>query len=53
MTSSDVAKVVFEAATDGKPQLRYFVGDAQSGWLKARKELEENDYIAFMRQKFA
>lgn len=53
MTSSDVAKVVFEAATDGKQQLRYFVGDAQSGWLKARKELEENDYIAFMRQKFA
>ncbi|ATN34911.1 hypothetical protein ACO34A_13990 [Rhizobium sp. ACO-34A] len=53
MTFADVAKIVFEAATDGKPQLRYFVGDTRNGWLKARNELGESGYISFMRKKFA
>ncbi|MCM2471962.1 SDR family oxidoreductase [Rhizobium sp. CG5] len=53
MTSADVAKVVHGAATDGTDRLRYFVGDETSGWLKARRELSEDDYIAYMRANFA
>lgn len=52
MTSADVADVVHEAATDGTNRLRYFVGDNDNGWLKARRELAEDDYIAHMRSKF-
>ncbi|MCL6709195.1 SDR family oxidoreductase [Pseudomonas sp. R2.Fl] len=52
MTSTDVARAVHEAATDGTHRLRYFVGDMTNGWLKARTELDEDDYIAHMRGKF-
>lgn len=52
MTSADVANVVHEAATDGTTRLRYFVGNSDNGWLKARRELDEDDYIAHMRSKF-
>ncbi len=52
MTSTDVANVIREASTDGTRRLRYFVGDMSHGWLKARTELNEEDYITHMREKF-
>lgn len=52
MSSDDVAKVIYGAATDGSSQLRYLVGDDARGFVKARREMTEADYMAFMRAKF-
>lgn len=52
MTSTDVAKVIYEAANDETQKLRYFVGDMSNGWLQARNDLNEEEYIAHMREKF-
>lgn len=52
MSSDDVAKVIYAAATDGSDQLRYLVGDDARGFVKARREMPEGDYIAFMRSHF-
>lgn len=53
MTSSDVAKVIHEAATDGKDQLRYLVGDDARGFVKARRDMDDQAYVDFMRAQFA
>lgn len=53
MSSDDVAGVIVDAATDGSDQLRYLIGDDSRGFVKARRELSEPDYIAFMRAQFA
>ena len=53
MTSRDVANVVHEAATDGTSRLRYFVGDDARGFIKARHEMADQDYVDFMRSHFA
>jgi NAD(P)-dependent dehydrogenase (short-subunit alcohol dehydrogenase family) len=52
MSSDDVAGVIVQAATDGSDQLRYLIGDDSRGFVKARRELSEPDYIAFMRAHF-
>ncbi|MBB3388881.1 NAD(P)-dependent dehydrogenase (short-subunit alcohol dehydrogenase family) [Rhizobium sp. BK275] len=52
MTSSDVARVVYEAATDGKDQLRYLVGDDARGFVKARRSMDDQAYMDFMRAQF-
>lgn len=52
MSSDDVARTIAEAATDGSDRLRYLVGDDSRGFIKARRELSEPDYIAFMRSQF-
>jgi hypothetical protein len=52
MSSDDVAGVIVEAATDGSDRLRYLIGDDSRGFIKARRELSEPDYIAFMRAHF-
>ncbi|PWC37468.1 SDR family oxidoreductase [Azospirillum sp. TSO35-2] len=52
MDSDDVARVVFEAVTDGTDQLRYLVGDDARGFIKARRTLPEAEYVAFMRSWF-
>lgn len=52
MSSDDVAQGIYGAATDERDQLRYLVGDGAHGFVKARREMSENDYIAFMRSKF-
>jgi NAD(P)-dependent dehydrogenase (short-subunit alcohol dehydrogenase family) len=53
MTSDDVAEVIWAAATDGSDQLRYLVGDDSRGFVKARRELPDQDYVNFMRAAFA
>jgi NAD(P)-dependent dehydrogenase (short-subunit alcohol dehydrogenase family) len=52
MTSTDVAKVIFGAATDGTDRLRYLVGDDARGFVKARRTLDDQAYIDFMRARF-
>jgi len=52
MSSEDVAKVIYDAASDGTERLRYLAGDDARG-LKARREMSDQDYINFMRAQFA
>ncbi len=53
MSASDVAAVIYEAATDGSDRLRYLVGDDARGFIKARTELDDQAYVRFMRSHFA
>jgi len=50
--SRDVARVIFEAATDRTARLRYLVGYDTGGFIKARQELSGQDYIEFLRSRF-
>jgi len=52
MSSEDVAEVIYDAATDGTDRLRYLVGDDSRGFVKARREMTDEDYVRFMRQRF-
>ena len=51
-TEEDVAKVIFDAATDGTDQLRYVATEDIQPLVKARRESSESEYIAFMRSRF-
>lgn len=51
-TEEDVARVIFEAATDGENQLRYVATADIAPLVKARRETSEQEYIAFMRSRF-
>lgn len=53
MSADDVAEIVLEAAMDGTDRLRYLVGDDARGFVKARMEMSEENYIRFMRERFA
>lgn len=53
VSSDDVAKVVFEAATDGTDKLRYLVGNDTRGFVKARYESNsDEEYTTYMRSFF-
>jgi hypothetical protein len=52
MSSDDVASVIYGAVTDSADRLRYLVGDDARGFVKARREMTEEGYIAFMREQF-
>jgi short-subunit dehydrogenase len=52
-TEEDVAKVIFEAATDGTSQLRYLATADIAPLVKARRETSEQEYIALMRSRFS
>ena len=51
-TSADVAKVIFDAVTDGTTQLRYVATDDIRPLVDARRSTSEADYIEMMRGKF-
>ncbi|MCS4243075.1 NAD(P)-dependent dehydrogenase (short-subunit alcohol dehydrogenase family) [Rhizobium sp. BIGb0125] len=50
-TSEDVAKVIFEAATDGTNQLRYVATEDIKPLIDKRRESSEAEYMAFMRER--
>jgi hypothetical protein len=50
--SGDVAQVIYSAAIDGTDRLRYLVGDDSRGFIKARHEMSDQDYVTFMRSHF-
>lgn len=52
MSASDVAELIHTALTDGSDRLRYLIGDDARGFVKARQELTEEGYMAYMRQQF-
>jgi NAD(P)-dependent dehydrogenase (short-subunit alcohol dehydrogenase family) len=51
-SASDVAEVIFTAATDGTHKLRYFIGVDNPPLIKARREMSEEDYIRFVRATY-
>ena len=51
-TEEDVAKVIYQAATDGTDCLRYVATEDIKPMVKARRETSEDEYIAFMRTRF-
>ncbi|WP_394778209.1 SDR family oxidoreductase [Undibacterium sp.] len=52
-TEEDVAKVIYDAATDGSDQLRYVATDDIRPLVKARRETSEADYMQLMRSQFS
>jgi NAD(P)-dependent dehydrogenase (short-subunit alcohol dehydrogenase family) len=52
LRAEEVAQVIHGAATDGSDRLRYLVGDDSRGFIKARRSLEDQEYIDFMRARF-
>ena len=48
----DVAKVMFEAPTDGTDRLRYVATADIDPLVKARRETSEQEYIKYMRSRF-
>ncbi|MCG5238591.1 SDR family oxidoreductase [Azospirillum doebereinerae] len=52
MSAQDVAEAILAAATDGTDRLRYPVGDDSRRFLKARRGMTDEDYVAFMRAHF-
>jgi NAD(P)-dependent dehydrogenase (short-subunit alcohol dehydrogenase family) len=51
-TEDEVAKVIFDATTDGSDQLRYVATKDIAPLVTARRETSEQEYIAMMRSKF-
>lgn len=52
ISADDVAWTIFEAATDGNDRLRYLVGHDARNFIKAKRELGDQEYVAFMRSHF-
>jgi len=50
--ASDVAEVIFTAATDGTDKSRCFIGVDNPPLIKARREMSEEDYIRFVRATY-
>ncbi len=53
ISAEEVAGVIFDATTDGTERLRYLIGDDARGFVRARRTLSDDDYVAFMRSHFA
>jgi len=53
MSSEDVAKVIYGAASEGTERLRYLAGDDARGFIKARREMSDQGYINFVRAQFS
>ncbi|MDB5971261.1 MAG: short-chain dehydrogenase [Hydrocarboniphaga sp.] len=51
-TSEDVARVIFDAATDGSDRLRYLATKDIEPLVKARRETSEDEYVAMMRSRY-
>ncbi|CAA9389169.1 3-oxoacyl-[acyl-carrier protein] reductase [uncultured Leptolyngbya sp.] len=51
-TEEDVAKAIYQAATDGTDRLRYVATEDIKPMVKARRETSEDKYIAFMQARF-
>ncbi|RYY56531.1 MAG: SDR family oxidoreductase [Chitinophagaceae bacterium] len=47
-----IAEVIFEAATDGKNQLRYIAGEDARQMIGARKQLDDESLDATLRMQF-
>ncbi|MDI1479390.1 SDR family oxidoreductase [Polyangium sp. y55x31] len=52
-TSEEVARVIFEAATDGTDRLRYLATKDITPLVEARRQTSEEAYIEMMRSRFS
>jgi len=52
ISADEVAKVIYDAATDGTSQLRYFVGEDVGSLVQAKREMPDQEYIDFTRSRF-
>lgn len=52
-TEEDVARVIYQAATDGTDQFRYVATADIEPLVKARRETSEEKYMAMMRAQFS
>lgn len=50
--ASLVAEVIFEAANDESDRLRYRAGADAEEWLTNRKKMNEDDFVAMMKQQY-
>lgn len=47
-----VAKVIYEAATDGTDKLRYTAGEDARQLIGARKQMEDKEFLQMLRSRF-
>jgi NAD(P)-dependent dehydrogenase (short-subunit alcohol dehydrogenase family) len=53
ISAHEVAQVIFGAVTDDTDRLRYLVGNDERGFIKARRTLDDQEYMEFMRVQFS
>jgi hypothetical protein len=51
-TADEVARVIYDAATDGTDRLRYFTEEDVGNFVQAKRQMSEQDYVNFMRAPF-
>jgi len=51
VTSAEVAQLIHAATTDGTRRLRYFIGEDTGNFCKSKRELPDEDFNAFMRER--
>ncbi len=49
--ASDIAEVIYAAATDGTDQMRYIAGSDAEQLIGARKQMEDAEFFALMKQQ--
>jgi short-subunit dehydrogenase len=47
-----VAETIYQAVTDGSDQLRYVVGEDAKQLIAARKQMEDPEYLAMIKDQF-
>jgi NAD(P)-dependent dehydrogenase (short-subunit alcohol dehydrogenase family) len=48
----DVARTIYEAATDGRAQLRYVIGEDAQFYIDTKYEKSDSEFIQLMRDRF-
>ena len=51
-TPEDVAQTIYEAATDGRTQLRYVIGEDAQFYIDTKYQNSDPDFIQIMRDRF-
>ncbi|MBC7919853.1 MAG: SDR family oxidoreductase [Ferruginibacter sp.] len=51
-TAEQIAEVIYSAATDGRPQLRYLAGADAQQLLAAKAQMTDEEYLAMMQKNF-
>ncbi|MBB5620302.1 NAD(P)-dependent dehydrogenase (short-subunit alcohol dehydrogenase family) [Pedobacter cryoconitis] len=51
-TAEDIAQTIYEAATDGKAQLRYVIGEDAQFYIDTKFKNSDPDFIKIMRDRF-
>lgn len=51
-TPEDVTQTIFEAATDGRTQLRYVIGEDAQFYIDTKYQNNDPDFIKIMRDRF-